>query len=103
MTPVPEAPMDAGDAADGYRLDGFRQARLRAYFAAQELGTLTKVLVAVGFAGMLALLSQMAIPVPWTPVPLTMQVLGVFLIGTYLGPRYALVAFGTYLLAGAIG
>ena len=83
--------------------EGYRSARRNAYRTVIEWNWQTKTLVAAGFAGLLALLSQVAIPVPWTPVPLTLQLLGVFLIGTYLGPRYALVSFGIYLAAGAIG
>lgn len=83
--------------------EAFRQARLRAYANLNGLANLQKVGVAAGFAGILALLSQISIPVGWTPVPLTFQMLGIFLVGTYLGPRYALVSLGIYVLAGAVG
>jgi biotin transporter BioY len=80
-----------------------QDARLRAYRIALGWGTPTKLAVAAGFAGMLALLSQVSLPLPWTPVPFTLQVFGVFLAGTMLGPRYALASIAIYLLAGAAG
>ena len=58
------------------------------------------VLVAVGA---LALASQFAMPLPGTPVPLTLQPLVVVLAGLVLGPMDAAVAMVAYLLAGAAG
>ena len=40
----------------------------------------------VGFAGALALASQVAVPIPGTPVPITLQPLVVVLAGMWLGP-----------------
>jgi biotin transport system substrate-specific component len=51
----------------------------------------------------LALLSQVSIPLPGTPVPLTLQTLGVFLLGGFLGGRIAIVSILLYLLEGALG
>lgn len=85
------------------RLDGYRQARLRAYMAAQEMHWLAKVGLAAGFAGFTALLAQVAIPLPWTPVPLSLVTFAVFLTGTYLGPAWGATSLGLYLLAGAFG
>jgi biotin transporter BioY len=84
-------------------LDGYRQARLRAYFAAQELHWLAKLGIAAGFAGFTALLAQVSIPVPWTPVPLSLVTLAVFLTGTSLGAGWGAASLALYLLAGAFG
>ncbi len=84
-------------------LDGYRQARLRAYLAAQELNWLAKFGLAAGFAGFTALLAQVSIPLPWTPVPLSLVTFAVFLTGTYLGPAWGATSLGLYLLAGAFG
>ncbi|MHB1260872.1 MAG: biotin transporter BioY [Thermoplasmatota archaeon] len=84
-------------------LDGYRQARLRAYVAAQELNWLAKFGLAAGFAGFTALLAQVSIPLPWTPVPLSLVTFAVFLTGTYLGPAWGATSLGLYLLAGALG
>jgi biotin transport system substrate-specific component len=51
----------------------------------------------------LALLAQVRIPVPGTPVPGTLQVLGVLLLGAVLGPRVAVLATMEYLFLGAAG
>ena len=87
----------------GPQLDGYRQARLRAYLVADDLSWLAKLGLALGFAGTTALLAQVSIPLPWTPVPLSLVTFAVFLTGTYLGPRWGATSLGLYLLAGALG
>ena len=57
----------------------------------------------VGFAAALALASQVAIPLPGTPVPLTLQPMLVLLAGLWLGPRAAVASMVLYLAAGAAG
>ena len=47
--------------------------------------------------------AQVAIPLPWTPVPMTMQPFGVLLVGLLLGPRLGAAAMIGYLLEGAAG
>ncbi len=56
-----------------------------------------------GFAAALAAASQVAIPLPHTPVPLTLQPLLVVLSGMMLGPAYGAASMAVYLAAGAIG
>jgi biotin transport system substrate-specific component len=58
------------------------------------------ILVAVGA---LALASQFALPIPGTPVPITLQPLFVVLAGLILGPLDAAVAMVAYLVAGIAG
>lgn len=60
------------------------------------------LLVCVG-AGLVGVCAQVSIPLPGTPVPLTLQTLGVLLVGSSLGARRALWSMLLYLLAGAIG
>ena len=57
----------------------------------------------VGFAVALALASQVAIPLPGTPVPLTLQPMLVVLAGLWLGPAAAAASMVLYLSAGALG
>jgi biotin transport system substrate-specific component len=58
--------------------------------------------VAAGVA-FIALLAQISIPVPGSPVPVTGQTLAVLLIGTTYGARLGVLTFATYLLAGVAG
>jgi biotin transport system substrate-specific component len=64
---------------------------------------LTEALFVVGGIGFIALLAQIAIPVPGSPVPVTGQTLAVLLIGTTYGARLGFITFATYLLAGVAG
>ena len=57
----------------------------------------------VGFAAALALASQVALPIPGTPVPITLQPLLVVLAGMWLGPVAGATSMVLYLIAGAAG
>jgi len=48
-------------------------------------------------------LAQAEVRLPWTPVPLTMQPLAVFLVGAALGSRRGALAMLMYLAEGAAG
>ena len=57
----------------------------------------------VGFALALAAASQVAIPLPFTPVPITLQPMIVGLAGLILGPIAGAASMVLYLAAGAVG
>jgi biotin transport system substrate-specific component len=57
----------------------------------------------VGFAIALAAASQIAIPLPGTPVPFTLQPMIVVLAGLMLGPTLGAASMMLYLLVGALG
>src|SRR4029453_10350864 len=57
----------------------------------------------LGFAAALAVASQIAVPIPGTPVPITLQPLVVVLAGMWLGPVAGAASMVLYLLAGATG
>ncbi len=61
--------------------------------------------LSIAFAGsiLLAFLSQYYIPLPFTPVPISMQTIGVFLIGGLLGPTRGFLSVLLYLVEGTIG
>jgi biotin transport system substrate-specific component len=61
------------------------------------------VALVVGFSLLTALAAQIAIPVPFTPVPITGQVFAVLLTGALLGPRLGALAMIAYLFEGASG
>src|SRR5262245_5158687 len=51
----------------------------------------------------LALMSQLAVHLPYTTVPFTMQTLGVFLLGGILGSKQGALSVLTYLAQGTVG
>lgn len=57
----------------------------------------------LGFAAALAAASQVSIPLPGTPVPLTLQPLVVVLAGLWLGPLAGAASMIVFLAAGAAG
>jgi len=64
----------------------------------------TKRLILSGlFAAIMALSAQISIPLPFTPVPLTGQIFGVFLVGAILGGTWGAISMLTYILIGAVG
>lgn len=79
--------------ADAVRLRAFPRADARLLAALQILaGSL-----------LVAALAQVAIPLPWTPVPITGQTLGVLLVGAALGAGRGGAALLLYLAEGAAG
>lgn len=61
------------------------------------------MLLVVGASMIIALAAQIAIPLPFTPVPLTLQPLAVILVGVTLGSTRGAAAAALYLLEGASG
>ena len=64
----------------------------------------TKTLISISLmAAITAVLSQIAVPLPFTPVPINLATLGVFLCGALLGAKYGALSQVVYLLLGFIG
>ena len=64
----------------------------------------TKALILSGlFSAMVALMAQISIPIPFSPVPITGQAFGVFLAGSLLGGHWGAISLLIYVLLGAIG
>lgn len=55
------------------------------------------------FAALVGTFAYVSFPSPVSPVPVTLQVLGVFLAGIMLGPTWGGLALVLYLVAGALG
>ncbi|MDA8365710.1 MAG: biotin transporter BioY [Actinomycetota bacterium] len=67
-------------------------------------GTLVRdVSLVVGAACFVGVLAQISIHLPFTPVPITGQTLGVLLAGTALGWKRGLASMGLYAVAGLVG
>jgi biotin transport system substrate-specific component len=63
-----------------------------------------QVALVVGASLVVALCARITIPLmPLTPVPLTVQNLGVLLVGMMLGSRRGFAALALYLMEGAVG
>lgn len=63
----------------------------------------SRVLAALVGAMAVAVAAQVAIPLPGTPVPMTLQPLVVLLVGGLLGPRLGAASIALYLALGAAG
>jgi biotin transport system substrate-specific component len=61
------------------------------------------ICLVTGFSLLIALSAQVAIPLPFTPVPVTLQTLAVFLAGALLGSRRGLTTVLLYIGEGLAG
>jgi biotin transport system substrate-specific component len=61
------------------------------------------ILLVVGASALIAIAAQIAIPLPFTPVPLTLQPLAVIVVGMTLGSTRGAAAAALYLLEGFSG
>jgi biotin transport system substrate-specific component len=61
------------------------------------------MLLVLGASALIAIAAQVAIPLPFTPVPLTLQPLAVIFIGVALGSTRGAAAAALYLLEGFSG
>jgi biotin transport system substrate-specific component len=78
--------------------------------ATQVLGTQDRILdgasriaIVVGASLFVALCARIVLPLPFTPVPLTLQNFGVLLVGLALGSRRGFAAMALYLAEGLVG
>ena len=62
-----------------------------------------QVVIVVAASLFVALCARVTLPLPFTPVPLTLQNFGVLLVGLMLGPRRAFAALVLYLAEGSMG
>ncbi|MFW5918157.1 MAG: biotin transporter BioY [Haloferacaceae archaeon] len=65
--------------------------------------TTVNVARAALFAALTGVFAYVSFQLPVTSVPFTLQVLGVFLAGLFLGPVWGFASIGLYLVAGAAG
>ncbi len=68
-----------------------------------EKTTVDNIVRAAFFAALIGACSYVAFPNPFSPVPVTLQVLAVFLTGILLGPRWGTASLIFYIAAGALG
>src|ERR671933_2690125 len=70
---------------------------------AAPLDRVRSVVLVVAFSLFVALAAQVAVPLPFTPVPVTAQTFAVLLTGALLGSRLGALALLAYLVEGAAG
>ena len=70
----------------------------------QKRYTRTTALVLCGvFTALMAVCSFITIPLGFTPIPINLATLGVFLTGGILGKKYGSISLIVYILLGAVG
>jgi biotin transport system substrate-specific component len=69
----------------------------------RTFGAMWQVALVVSASLFVALCARITIPLPFTPVPLTVQNFGVLLVGLLLGSRRGFAALALYLAEGAMG
>jgi biotin transport system substrate-specific component len=68
-----------------------------------SLSAATMALGAIGFAVALAIAAQVRIPLPFTPVPITLQTFVLYLGGAWLGLRVGIPGLALYVGAALLG
>lgn len=61
------------------------------------------IVLAVSATALVAACAHVSLPLPFTPVPLTLQNFAVILVGMFLGPVAGFAAMALYLIEGAAG
>jgi biotin transport system substrate-specific component len=69
----------------------------------RALDGVRQVVIVVGASLFVALCARVTLPLPFTPVPLTLQNFGVLLVGMLLGTRRGFAALALYLVEGMSG
>ncbi len=69
----------------------------------RRLDIALQVAMVIGASFFIAFCARVSLPIPGTPVPLSLQNFGVLLVGLALGSRRGFAALALYLLEGAAG
>lgn len=84
-------------------LDRYRAARHRFHAFRREADALRLTALALGFAALTGVAAQVRIPLPFTPVPITLQTFAVLLAGIALGARVGGASQALYVAIGLGG
>ena len=76
---------------------------LRPAIAQRRVGLLYNAALVLGGSALVAVLAQVVIPLPFSPVPVTGQTLAVLFVGALLGSARGSLAVLLYLAEGAVG
>ncbi|MFA5334810.1 MAG: biotin transporter BioY [Candidatus Omnitrophota bacterium] len=83
--------------------EGFLKARYGVFSWRFHLAFAEKLALSLAMAGVIALLAQVRIPLPWTPVPITGSTFGAVFAGVLLGNVWGGISVMIYLTLGAAG
>lgn len=83
-------------------VNSYCEKRENLYNKIHNAQTSQKIIMAFFMACFTGIMAQIAIPLSWTPVPLTLQTFAVLLSGLVLGKKYGLLSQVFYLLGGLI-
>jgi len=92
-----------GTLTIGAALDEYRSARLRFFRFRRDAALAQKVALAAAFALLTGVAAQVRVPLPFTPVPITLQTFAVLLAGMALGARWGGASQALYAGLGAAG
>lgn len=81
----------------------YKDARLRFYRYRFQADRGTKTALALGLAALTGVAAQIRVPLPFTPVPITLQTFAVLLAGIVLGMRYGGLSQALYVGVGLAG
>ena len=84
-------------------IDSYYYMRENVFDKIQNASNIEKVAMAFLMACFTGLLAQIVLPLPWTPVPITGQTLGVLFSGLFLGKRFGVLSQIFYILGGIGG
>ena len=71
--------------------------------ADQGLSLIKQAGIVIGASAVIAICARLVLPLPFTPVPLTLANFGVLLVGLTLGSKRGIAAAALYLVWGAMG
>ncbi|HVP56417.1 MAG TPA: biotin transporter BioY [Candidatus Eisenbacteria bacterium] len=77
--------------------------RTHATVGEQSLNLAKQAGVVIGASAVIAVCARLVLPLPFTPVPLTLANFGVLLVGLALGSKRGFAAAALYLAWGAVG
>ena len=81
----------------------FKQAALPFFEMSQDRSWIRNLVLIIGGSLLIALFARIAIPLPFSPVPIALQGHLCLLLGVLFGSRIGALAVLTYLLQGALG
>ena len=84
-------------------LDSYYKVRTELFEKIQNSNTLEKTALVILMACLTGLASQIFIPLPWTPVPVTAQTFAVLVSGLILGKKLGPLSQIVYIGVGALG